>query len=97
MEFPPGPLTVGMEPVKSIRKIRLSTGILHVISPTDCVKDRLAAYYHWGDNQCLAQAAMVCKDNAVDLKEVACWSKAEGKRAEFEGIRDLSTGKRGIP
>jgi hypothetical protein len=83
-----------MEPVKVVREIRLSTGILRVISPTDCVKDRLAAFYHWGDNQCLAQAKMVCENNSVDLMEVARWSKAEGKRVEFDGIRDLLMGKR---
>jgi hypothetical protein len=94
VEFPPGPLTVGMEPVKVVREIRLSTGILRVISPTDCVKDRLAAFYHWGDNQCLDQAKMVCESNSVDLMEVARWSKAEGKRVEFDGIRDLLMGKR---
>jgi hypothetical protein len=94
IEFPPGPLTVGTEPVKDVREIVLSTGILRVISPTDCVKDRLAAFYHWGDNQCLAQAAMVCKEKAVDLQEVARWSKAEGKSAEFDGIRDVLMGKR---
>lgn len=55
----PGPLAVGEEPVKKIDKIQFPTGILRVISPTDCVKDRLAAYYHWGDRQGLAQAIMV--------------------------------------
>jgi len=59
VEFPPGPLAVGEEPVKKIDKIQFPTGILRVISPTDCVKDRLAAYYHWGDRQGLAQAIMV--------------------------------------
>ena len=42
VEFPPGPLAIGEEPVKQIVEKRLSTGILKVISPTDCVKDRLA-------------------------------------------------------
>ena len=46
IEFPPGPLSVGKEPVKQISEIRFITGVLKVISPTDCVKDRLAAYYH---------------------------------------------------
>ncbi len=49
VEFPPGPLTVGMEPVKEIVELRFSTGTLKIISATDCVKDRLAAYYHWND------------------------------------------------
>jgi hypothetical protein len=88
IEFPPGPLTVGLEPIKEIDEIKLSTGILRIISPTDCVKDRLAAYYHWGDNQCLAQAVMVAQANDIKLEEIQRWSVAEGKRAEFENIID---------
>lgn len=86
VEFPPGPLCAGQEAVKEIIEKRLTTGRLRVISPTDCVKDRLAAYYHWGDRQALEQAAMVCKGQPVDLKEVERWSKNEGKVKEFREI-----------
>jgi hypothetical protein len=43
VELPPGPLTIGDEPVRQINDIELPTGTLRVISPTDCVKDRPAA------------------------------------------------------
>jgi len=42
VEFPPGPLGVGEEPVKQIDEIATDTGVVRIISPTDCVKDRLA-------------------------------------------------------
>jgi len=83
VEFPDGPLSVGEEPVKEISDFELSTGTLHVISATDCVKDRLCAYYFWNDQQGLAQAVLVTKGQRVDLKEVQRWSKAEGKEQEF--------------
>jgi len=86
VEFPPGPLTVGEEPVKKVDEIELATGILRIISPTDCVKDRLAAYYHWGDQQCLVQARLVAEVHEVDFEEVRRWSRVEGKLAEFEKI-----------
>jgi hypothetical protein len=86
VEFPVGPLAVGMEPVKQIDEIELSTGILTIISPTDCVKDRLAAYFHWGDRQCLAQAILVAQDRKVDFLEIKRWSIAEGKLDEFTKI-----------
>ena len=89
LEFPSGPLAVGREPVKETVLLQFSTGILKIISPTDCVKDRLAAYYHWGDRQSLEQAVMVFKDNAVDLREVERWSKAEGSFLQFQEIKDL--------
>ena len=87
VEFPPGPLAIGAEPVGQVDEIKLSTGVLKIISPTDCVKDRLAAYYHWGDQQCLYQASLVARTNKIDLDEVQRWSEAEGKQGEFEKIR----------
>jgi hypothetical protein len=88
VEFPPGPLSIGEEPVKQIVEKKLSTGILKVISPTDCVKDRLAAYYHWGDQQSLSQAVLVAKRNKLNIDEIRRWSLAEGKFEEFEKIKN---------
>jgi hypothetical protein len=45
VEFPDGPLSVGEEPVKEVSEFELATGTLRVVSPTDCVKDRLCAFY----------------------------------------------------
>jgi len=84
IEFPPGPVTVGVEPVRKIEVIEMHTGVLHIISSTDSVKDRLAAYYHWGDEQCLYQAALIRQATAIDLDEVQRWSKKEGKEKEFQ-------------
>lgn len=86
VDFPKGPLAVGKEPVGETNEIKFSTGILRILCPTDCVKDRLAAYYHWKDRQCLEQAALVAKSNDIDLSEVERWSKREGKLAEFRLI-----------
>jgi hypothetical protein len=87
VEFPPGPLAVGAEPVKEVQEIELATGTLKLISPTDCVKERLASYYHWGDRQALTQALLVVHHRPVDLLEVARWSEAVGKHDEFQEIR----------
>jgi hypothetical protein len=94
VEFPPGPLAVGVEPVKHINEIKFSTGILRIISPTDCVKDRLAGYYYWDDLQCLEQAVLVAQANKIDLKEIKRWSEGEGKLDEFRRIRDQLTGRK---
>jgi hypothetical protein len=65
----------------------LSTGTLHVISATDCVKDRLCAYYFWNDQQGLAQAILVSRSQSVDIREIKRWSIAEGKEQAFEVFR----------
>jgi hypothetical protein len=86
VEFPGGPLSVGSQKVREIKTREYDTGTLKLLSPTDCVKDRLAAYYHWGDRQSLVQAVMVVQDHQVDLDEVARWSKGEGKEDEYKNI-----------
>ena len=92
VEFPAGPLAVGEEPVKDVDEINLDTGTLRIISPTDCVKDRLAAYYHWNDAQCLEQAALVVQTIEIDLDEVERWSEVEGQLDEFRRIRHRLAG-----
>ena len=87
IEFPDGPLSVGEEPVKAVAEFELATGTLRIISATDCVKDRLCAFYFWKDQQGLAQAVLVSKSQKVDLKEIQRWSLTEGKEQEFEVFR----------
>ena len=94
VEFPPGPLSIGDEPVKEIETIEFSTGKLRLISATDCVKDRLAGYYHWGDLQCLEQAVLVSHDRNVNLKEIERWSRKEGKLSEFKKIKKRLANKK---
>jgi len=94
VEFPGGPLAVGEEPVSRVDERVLATGVLRIISPTDCVKDRLAGYYHWNDLQCLEQASLVAMTTEIDIKEIERWSEVEGKSEEFRRIRDRLTGKK---
>lgn len=89
VEFPSGPLAIGAEPAGAAAVLEFATGSLRILSPTDCVKDRLANYFHWQDRQCLEQAIMVAHDTEVDLGEVERWSRHEGMGEEFERIRTL--------
>ena len=89
LDFPAGPLAVGSEPVMETVEMTFPTGKLTLLSPTDCVKDRLAAYYHWDDLQSLEQALLVVEAKEVDIEEIRRWSAVENKSAEFDGIRDM--------
>jgi len=93
VEFPPGPLGVGEEPVKQIDEISTDTGVLRIISPTDCVKDRLTWFYHDNDTECLKQAVLVAETNDVDITEIERWSKVEGKSPMFDRIKHRLTTK----
>lgn len=87
VEFLSPPLSVGEEPVRGIREIRRGKMVLRLLSPTDCVKDRLAAFYHWNDRPSLDQAVLVCRDQPVDLREVRRWSIKEGMKDKYDVFR----------
>jgi len=93
LEFPPGPLSVGGEPMREIISKNYSTGTLRLISATDCVKDRLAAFYHWDDRQSLDQALMVARAQDVDLLEIQRWTEREGEPGKFELFMNMLSGK----
>ncbi|MEA3373156.1 MAG: hypothetical protein U9Q62_05625 [Campylobacterota bacterium] len=84
IEFPRGPLGVGDAPVQEIASREHATGVLRLLTPTDCIKDRLAAYYHWRDEQGLEQAVWVAQVNKFDMEAVEQWSKAENELEKFE-------------
>lgn len=88
LEFPSGPLAVGGEPVRAVEELHLETGILKLLSATDCVKDRLAAFYHWNDRQCLQQAVWVAQGLDIDWREIERWSLAEGEEEKFRVFRE---------
>lgn len=87
IEFPAGPLAIGDEAITDVEEREVATGTLRIISPTDCVKDRLAAYYHWNDRQCLLQAEYVAQAQSIDLEEIRRWSEREGMLDKFEEIK----------
>ena len=53
VEFPTGPLTVGDERVQTVATRDTGAGCLRLLSPTDRVKDRFAAFFHWNDTMAL--------------------------------------------
>lgn len=88
LEFPAGPLAVGDEPPGELRVLSFSTGGLLILSPTDCVKDRLAAFFHWNDLECFEQALLVANACDVDLAEIERWAIKEGQEGKFPRFKE---------
>lgn len=84
VEFPSAPLAIGNEPVKSWAQRRTKAGTIQLLTPTQCVMDRLAGYYFWKDHQNLDQAVMVAVHQPIDIKKIKAWSKREGFLEQFE-------------
>lgn len=92
LEFPSGPLAVGSEPPGELRVLTFSTGEVVALSPTDCVKDRLAAFFHWSDLECFEQALLVAKTAEVDLAEIERWAIQEGQEDKFARFKERYAG-----
>lgn len=89
LEFPQGPLAVGGELIKAWDTLRERGMVLHIISATDSVRDRLAGFLFWNDRGSLDQAVAVArsKRRKVDLGIVGRWCRSEGKAGEFEEFK----------
>lgn len=84
VEFPAGPLAVGDTLVRSWGVLETAAGRIQILTPTQCVMDRLAAYYHWKDSQALEQAVLVAAAHDVDLEALRAWSGSEGMTSRFD-------------
>lgn len=84
IDFPAPPIAIGNEPVFKFNSIKTNCGIIRLLTPTDCVKDRLTAYFFWDDNQAMKQALLVAKNNKISLTEIKKWAKKEGEGEKFK-------------
>jgi len=87
VEFPPGPLGIGNEFITAWDTMEEGELVLHVLSPTDCVRDRLAWFLHYNDFSALEQALGVARKNPINLDRIQQWCIAEGKPEKFVVFR----------
>jgi hypothetical protein len=84
VEFPGRTLIIGNSPMQPEGEIKEGSFKLKLLSPTQCVMDRLAAFFHWKDRQSLDQAILVAKNHPVKLKELERWSASEGMEEKYK-------------
>lgn len=56
---------------------------IKIYSPTDCIKDRLASYIYFNDNESLDQALLVAKNQSINLSEIKRWCNNENQPEVF--------------
>ncbi len=85
LEFPRGPLAVGGSLVQQWNTLRDGRMVLHIISPTDSCRDRLAGFMFWNDRGSLEQAVAVARARrkVVDVGAIRRWCRTEGKVDAF--------------
>ena len=89
LEFPAGPLAIGDELIRAteVGEKRTEAGTIRLLTPTQCVMDRLAAYFHWNDLQSLDQAVMVASSQEINLGKVEAWAQREGASEKFRRFK----------
>ena len=84
VEFPNGPVALGADYRITPAEREVGGQTIRLLSPTDCVKDRLASFIHWKTRDCLDQAILVARRQEVDLKSVEAWCRAEGGEEAYK-------------
>lgn len=89
VDFVSGPLGIG-ENTKVVPDEVVEGDVrIKLLSPTDCVCDRLASYIHYRAREALDQAALVARARAVDWTRIERWCRAEGAPAAYADLRRL--------
>ncbi len=85
VEFPTGPLAIGDQvPVKPEGELKVKNTTITMLSPTQCVMDRLSAWFHWNDRRSLIHALWVCEKHLINLDKIKRWAAKEGESTKFE-------------
>jgi hypothetical protein len=82
VEFPRGPLAVGDDLIGTWETVRRKRQLLHVLSRTDCVRDRLMWFYSSNDRSALQAAVGVAGSGSINRGLIRDWSIREGFEKE---------------
>lgn len=89
LEFPKGPIEIREEFPVVPDEVEYEGRIIRLLSPTDCVKDRLAAYIHWRSRDCFDQAVLVCQRQSkrIDFENLQKWCEVEGGSVAYTELK----------
>jgi hypothetical protein len=79
VEFPAGPLSIGLDLITSWCTERREDEILHVLSPTDVVRDRFLHFYAWPDLSAYSAAVTIGRAmfDVVNWDVFEAWARRE--------------------
>ena len=87
IEFVSPPVAVGDQLVHQFKTLLTEFGQVELLTPTDCVKDRLLGYFYWNDRQSLEQAILVARAHPIEIEELERWAIVEGKQEVFKAVQ----------
>lgn len=77
LEFMTFPASIGEDSQIEPAEIECEGQILKILTPTDCVRDRLASYAYFKAMECLDQAVLVAKKHSINFEKVKSWCEDE--------------------
>ena len=80
VEFVPGPLGIGEDSRIEPAEVEEAGMCLKLLSPTDCVRDRLAGFIHFANRDYMDQAVLVAAEHPIAWDRVERWCRGEGPR-----------------
>ena len=93
IEFPGSFLEIGDDNNIIPDELEFAGVKIKILSPTDCVKDRLASYIYLKARECFDQALLLSKNHPIDIAKVKKWCKGENKEGVFEEFSDACKNK----
>ena len=88
VEFPSGPLGIGDDIDIRPAIINENGKIYKILTPTDCIKDRLASYIYFKSTEGLEQAIMVAKNQAFNKSAIKNWCERENAKWAYKDFLD---------
>ena len=93
IEFVDDPVAIGDDYKIRPASKKVDQTRIKILSPTDCIKDRLCSYIYFKSRDALDQAVLVAQHNRHNMSEVERWCRKEGKAAmaayaEFRRLLD---------
>jgi hypothetical protein len=82
VDFPDEEILIGSDHVRRFSTLHRDSFVLHVLTPTDSVRDRLCSFFWYRDVSALHAAIGVAQHQAVDLDEIAAWARREGEERQ---------------
>lgn len=83
------PVVVGDDVVSDVKVMRTAKGPLKLLTPTDCVRQRLSMFYRWNDREALDDALKVARKHEIDMDLVRRWSDWEWASERYDEFAEL--------
>lgn len=88
LDFPDDQIHIGADQILSTAILTEGPLSLHILTPTDCVRDRLASFYWYRDRSALKAALGVASLHPIDMQIVKEWSIRENEEEKFREFQE---------